>query len=116
VQLGDRAGLADLRGSAVEVTLDDGATKAGRVVGVEASLAPNQAPALVLQREADLQVIPLARSGRSPSGTSAAREAGLCDRLLDDLEASEEGRRAISSLRKLGMGVVYPGEPWITVL
>jgi signal transduction histidine kinase len=41
------------------VTLDDGSTTAGRVVGVEASLGAAQAPAVVLQREAELQVIPL---------------------------------------------------------
>lgn len=63
VHLGERAGVADLlaslRGNPVEVTLDGGATAAGRVVGVEASLGASQAPAVVLQREAELQVIPL---------------------------------------------------------
>lgn len=63
IHLGERAGLADLlaslRGSPVEVTLDGGATATGRVVGVEASLGASQTPAVVLQREAELQVIPL---------------------------------------------------------
>lgn len=64
VKLGDRAGLADLlaslRGSVVQVELDSEVTSAGRVVGVEASLGPDQAPSLVLQHEAEFQVIPLA--------------------------------------------------------
>jgi hypothetical protein len=64
VKLADRASLVDLlvslRGSTVGVQRVDGEPIEGRVVGVEASL-PNleQLPALVLQREAELHIIPL---------------------------------------------------------
>jgi signal transduction histidine kinase len=104
VHLGERAGLADLlaslRGSPVEVTLDGGATAVGRVVGVEASLGTSQAPAVVLQREAEVQVIPL-----DALRQLAVRDQRAADdiRFFLDISRTEQTRTTLTI--RLGDGV-----------
>src|SRR5512145_2442815 len=66
VRLTDRASMVDLltslRGSEVTLTLEHDQHVHGRIIGIEASLdATSSPPAVLLQQEAAVQLIPLAR-------------------------------------------------------
>jgi signal transduction histidine kinase len=119
VRLADRSSLVDLltslRGSLITLQFDGETRSDGRLIGVEASLDPaGQAPAVLLQRETAIQVVPLAQiRGLTLHDEQAARDVAF----FLDVSRTEQTRttltiRLAEGEHDLGIRYLAPSPTW----